>query len=123
MKNRYESRNGFNVGKLRGAIANSGKTQATISEELDIHPNTLSKWTTGERVPSPEKLYKVLSACGWESFILHHLRMADFYEVPVVDDGIVASASPTVTTDGGLVLFILDEVSTLLKEDSHVDLP
>ena len=69
----------FNYLKLAGAIAESGKSQNELSEQLGVHYNTISAWVNGRADPTPLKLFDTLRAIGWQDNILKDQFIVDWY--------------------------------------------
>ena len=69
----------FNHMRLKLAIVGSGHTQKDIHDKIGIHRNTISQWVRGIATPSPDDLYRVLSACEYTQEQISDLRMVDFY--------------------------------------------
>lgn len=71
----------FNNLKLSAAIAGSGITQNELADKLNVHRNTISAWATGNAVPTPFKLYRLLRIVGYDDEQLKAQRLVDWYSL------------------------------------------
>lgn len=56
------ARRHHNVNRFRNLLAETGLTQAQLARKLDVHPNTVTNWATGEKLPGPARAWMELYA-------------------------------------------------------------
>ena len=48
--------------RIKAVIAEQGKTSLWLSEQLDVHPTTVSKWCRNEMQPTVQSLFEIAKA-------------------------------------------------------------